>query len=157
MEPRKIIYYLTMTFGKRLHLLGSIRRSTRQNSQQASPPTLSRKRKAPGASSVASSLTIDSPMTTSSSKRSARVSDQSLHPTRALSIHLGTKYNHLPQRTTTLKARCAIHRWVGVEMRSSIFFCLTCNVNLCVDYYKHFHQNMNIVRTKKTILNQLTM
>ena len=85
-------------------------------------PTLSRKRKAPGASSVASSLTMDSPMTTSSSKRLARVLDQSIHPTGALSIRLDTKYDHLPQRTTTSKARCALHRWAGVEMWSSIFF-----------------------------------
>ena len=53
-----------------------------------------------------------------------------------------------------LKPRCALHRWGGVEMRSLISYFATCNVNLCIDRYKMFHQNANITQSKKSLVNQ---
>ena len=39
-------------------------------------------------------------------------------------------------------------------MRALISYCATCNVNLCIDCYKMFHQNANITQSKKSLVNQ---
>ena len=53
-----------------------------------------------------------------------------------------------------LKPRYALYRWGGVEMRALIIYCATCNLNLCIDCYKMFHQNANITQSKKSLVNQ---
>ena len=78
----------------------------------------------------------------------------SLGPRGPMSIRLYTQYDHLPQHPQIKKPRCALHSWGGVEMRASISYCDTCNVNLCIDCYKMFHHNANITQSKKSLVNQ---
>ena len=75
-------------------------------------------------------------------------------PRGAISIRLETQYDHLPQRPQILKPIRALHRWGGVEMRDSMTYYATCNVNLCIDCYKMFHQNANITQSKNSLVNQ---
>ena len=88
------------------------------------------------------------------SKRARRVCDQALLPGGMLAIRLDPSYGHLPQRPTTCKPICILHWWAGVETRTSVMFCPTCNVNLCLHCYRFLYQNVNIVQTKKILYNQ---
>ena len=88
-------------------------------------------------------------------KTGLRISDVSLGPRGAMSIQLETQSDHLPQRPQNKKPRCALYRWGGVEMGASISYCATCNVNLCIDCYKMFHQNTNITHHPTYVMHIL--
>ena len=111
-----------------------------------------RKRKAFSGSSM-SSISGCSNNCGVAKKIGLRISDVSLGSIGAMSIRLETHYDHLPQRPKIRKPRCELHRWGGVDMRASMRYCATCNVNLCIDCYKMFHQNANITQSKKSLVN----
>ena len=87
------------------------------------------------------------------SKMARRVYDQVLFPGGTLTIFLDYRYDHLKQTPTTYMPQCTSHQWGGVE-EQALFFFTTGNVNLCLYRYINFHQNVNIVQTKKTLYNQ---
>ena len=77
-------------------------------------------------------------------------------PRGVMSIRLETHYDHLPQSPPIKEPKFALNRCDGVEMRASISYCATCNVNLCIYCYKMFHQNASITQSKKSLVNQFT-
>ena len=104
----------------------------REEDEEVPAPVSMRKRKAFSGSSL-SSLFGCSNTYGVAKKTVSLISDASLRPRGAMSIRLETQYDHLPQLPQIKKPRCALHRWGDVEMRSSISYCATCNVNLCID------------------------
>ena len=104
-------------------------------------------------SEISTPSTITEESLTLRNKKATRMTDEALKPNGSLSCRLQAAYDHLPERPHTNKARCALHRWAGVEYRASMLYCLTCNVNLCLNCYKNFHQNVNILQTKKSLGN----
>ena len=87
-------------------------------------------------------------------KTATRITDSSIGTNGSLEIRLNNQFDHLPQIPQIKKARCGLHRWVGVEVRGHINFCATCNVNFCIQCYKMFHQNSNLLQSKHSIKNQ---
>ena len=110
----------------------------REQDEELPAPVSTRKRNAFSGSSL-SSLSGCSNTCRIANKTGLRISDVSLGPRGAMSIRLDTQYDHLPQRPQIKKTIFVLHRWGGFEMRASIGYCATCNVNLCIDCYKMFH------------------
>ena len=73
-----------------------------------------------------------------------------------IAIIIYSSCDNLPQIPTTYKPRCTLHWWFFVELRASVLFFPSCNINCCLCCYICFHQNLNIVQTKKTIYNQFS-
>ena len=56
--------------------------------------------------------------------------------------------------------RCLLHRWVGIESEKNIYYCSTCNVNLCIVCNKPFYEVPELLSLKhafKRKYNQLTI
>ena len=74
---------------------------------------------------------------------------------RKLKCRLNNSYQHLPERSSGNRSRCALHRWarnrVGEEVMSSVYTCSVCRVNLCIDCYSLFHRIPNIRSLKDEI------
>ena len=72
-----------------------------------------------------------------------------------LKCRLNNSYQHLPERSSGKRSRCALHRWarnrVGKEVMSSVYTCSVCRVNLCIDCYSLFHRIPNIRSLKDEI------
>jgi hypothetical protein len=84
--------------------------------------------------------------------RGQRISDSTLHPyTGALACRL---YQHLPHFPVTPNTKrppkCALHRWAtgGEAYRAQVFGCDQCEVCLCLDCFKVFHSEVDIVGIK---------
>ena len=64
--------------------------------------------------------------------RSSTIKNTSLHHTSHLSkIRLDSSLPHYPQ-IVKINSSCASHRFLGNETEKGVYFCSTCNVNLCV-------------------------
>ena len=111
-------------------------------------PNSSNWKKRKATASVALSVESDPPQRA----RATQISDTSLGPYGALSIRLDTTKSHFPEIAKN-KARCSMHKWLGIETQKGITMCRTCNVNLCKDCFKLFHTTPNLV-VKKEALKQ---
>lgn len=73
-------------------------------------------------------------------RRATLVNDASVASTSALSrLRLDPTLDHISDMLAKSSARCAIHRWVGIELESNTYFFSTCNVNLCIICNRAFH------------------
>ena len=65
-------------------------------------------------------------------------------------MRLDCTLNHLP-RVANQRARCALHRWVGIETQSQVSYCASCAVHLCIHCYRMFHEVRDLVAMKGNI------
>ena len=115
------------------------------------------------ASSVASSLTMNSSKSIYSTiqkeqkqgtkKHCKHVNDDSLDPTSSLCIRLDSTLDHLPDPANA-RARCALHRWLGIETQKQVSYCTVCNVHLCVKCYRIFHIVPDLSEIKNELLKE---
>ena len=83
-------------------------------------------------------------------RHAKHVNDESLEENGNLSGRLDCTLNHLPC-PANIRARCALHKWVGVETKAQVSYCSSCAVHLCILCYRMFHQCKNIVCQKAAI------
>ena len=78
------------------------------------------------------------------------VTDKSMDPyTGKLRCRLDKKLVHWPVQIKTQHSQCQMHTWLyNVKYRSQLMHCPTCNVNLCLDCYKPFHEIPNIIQSQ---------
>ena len=81
-------------------------------------------------------------------QRTERIMDKFLGPWGPLRIRLDTTKPHLATKAKG-RARCSLHRWIGIETQSQISYCETCNINLCTDCFKYFHVTEDILSQKQ--------
>jgi len=79
-----------------------------------------------------------------------QITDNSLCVHGSLSIRLNTSDARLPDESKG-KARCSLHKWLGIETQKRITICKTCNANLCKSCFKLFHTEHDLVRMKKIL------
>ena len=74
--------------------------------------------------------------------RSATISNNALDPyTGYLRCRLDRSLNHLPVQTMKPEANCQLHNWAKKsKYRKQLMKCPTCNVIICLDCYKKFHE-----------------
>ena len=48
----------------------------------------------------------------------------------SVSTQLDTSKPHFPEPAKE-RARCSLHKWVGIEMQNKVSLCSACSVNLC--------------------------
>lgn len=116
------------------------------------------------ASSVASSITMNSSKSIYSAiqkeqqqgtkKHCKHVNDDSLDPTSSLCIRLDSTLDHLPDPANG-RARCSLHRWLGIETQKQVSYCTVCNVHLCVRCYRIFHTVPDMSKIKDELLKDL--
>ena len=53
-------------------------------------------------------------------------------------------------------ARCSVHRWLGIDSERHTYYCSSCNVNMCVLYYRIFHQVPELLSQKSTLKHKYT-
>ena len=94
----------------------------------------------------------------SSSSKTKQIKDKTLDPIRGeLNCRLQTSVQHFPVRQTTkTAAKCQLHRWArrgtnGKEVRKGVFSCSYCQVHLCIDCFKLFHIEANLIQKKEEI------
>ena len=76
--------------------------------------------------------------------------DDALLPLGKLGCRLDVEKDHLPMAKAGPTNQCAMHRWsCGEEVYSMVSFCPTCKVNLCIDCYRPFHYDRDLVNNKK--------
>lgn len=100
-------------------------------------------------------------VTNSASSASSKcnvVDDNTLHPTNGkLSCRLDNSLHHFPEKPTTKRPRCQLHRWArnrqGKEVIQGVSTCLDCQVNLCKDCWKWFHTESCLSDKKEFIAN----
>lgn len=85
-------------------------------------------------------------------KKATNFTSDSLGPHGHYNIRLDRTSDHLPIKATA-KARCALHRWGGVETAKQVMYCQTCNASLCVLCYREFHSDPNLYK-KQSILQR---
>lgn len=115
-----------------------------------------KRRKAGSSITTTSSITMENPScenninSTSSCirvnkkrKTGRHVTDDSLAPDGALRNRLDTTIDHLPEPANP-RARCALHKWAGVETQKQVSYCMNCSVHLCVFCYRMFHTIPNL-------------
>ena len=57
--------------------------------------------------------------------------------------------DHLPMPKTGSNVRCALHRWGNkTTVQRSVMMCPTCNIQLCLNCYKIFHSERDLVGKK---------
>ena len=122
----------------------------------------------PSGMSTISQLTTES---SGSSRSSARVNltDNSLGARGHFQKRLFDPIEHFPvecERVTGKKSKktglpvrsqkkCVFHNYLGGQARNKIMYCPSCNINLCVDCYKLFHTQQNIVSNKRQLQRKL--
>ena len=129
---------------------------SRKKKHQYSNDSFLRKRKTSSNShSSTSSLTIDSTLQEPKTKKqklpTRQCNDSSLSPDGSLKERLDTCLDHLPSEKESSRARCALHRWLGIETTSQISQCKTCSVHLCIQCYRLFHTEPNLVNQKNRL------
>ena len=84
-------------------------------------------------------------------KRSANLSDNALNPyTGKLRCRLDRSLNHLPVQTNKPEANCQLHYWAEKsKYRKQLLKCPTCNVTICLDCYKIFHEVSDLTVLKE--------
>jgi hypothetical protein len=84
--------------------------------------------------------------------RAPKMNEANLHPTTgALAGRLGTEVKHfLVTSTAKVPPKCALHRWAtdGEVYRAHVFECDQCKVCLCIECFKLFHTEEDIVGMK---------
>ena len=78
----------------------------------------------------------------STSKQLTTITDNSLNPcTGKLCCRLDRTLNHLPVQPMKPEANCQLHNWAKQSKhRKQLMKCPTCNVIICLDCYKKFHE-----------------
>jgi len=89
-------------------------------------------------------------------KKSPAVSDRSLAPGGALKCRLNRSLSHYPELPTQKKRpKCALHRWAcgraSGDVRSNVFLCSCCRVCLCIQCFRLFHEEAELVSKKDEI------
>ena len=83
--------------------------------------------------------------------RATPVNDGSMRTTSALSRRrLDTTLDHFLDMAKS-SARCALHRWVGIELERNTYYCAACNVNLCIICNRAFHKVPELLSMKTQI------
>ena len=99
---------------------------------------------------VVSSITTDSSMVLKKS-RATVVNDKSVKPTSNLSqSRLDQSLDHFLMKPSK-SARCAVHRWLGIETEKDTYYCSACNVNVCILCNKPFHFVPSLLDMKNTL------
>jgi hypothetical protein len=84
--------------------------------------------------------------------RAPKIEDKTLHPyTGALACRLSQHVAHFPVRSKLkVQPKCTLHRWAtgGGLYRAHVLECDQCKVCLCVDCFKVFHTEPDIVGIK---------
>ena len=105
--------------------------------------------------STISSLTgLSSPSYTA-----ATVNDASLHIDGKLNRRLDNTCDHTPLLPTANRI-CQLHYWCGpvnhkMKHKQNLAYCPTCKVTLCLECYKTFHREENLVEKKDELYKQL--
>ena len=105
--------------------------------------------------STISSLTgLSSPSYTA-----ATVNDALLHIDGKLNRQLENMCNHTPLLPTANRI-CQLHYWCGpvnhkMKHKQNLAYCPTCKVTLCLECYKTFHREENLVEKKDELYKQL--
>ena len=137
-----------------LHWIAPVR--AKELEKKAQKFQIHRKSSSPSVASL-SSMSMDSLFAAENARRRCvRTCDDTLEETGALRCRLDTTLCHLPIKPQSKKAKCAIHRWVGVEKQAQILHCPTCNMHLCVECYGLFHKTPNLVSMKKNLEVNIT-
>jgi len=79
-------------------------------------------------------------------KKCNTITDNTMNPyTGKLRCRLDPGLCHLPEQAKSEHVQCAMHQWLDrVKKRSQIMYCRVCDIHLCLDCYKPFHQVPNI-------------
>ena len=100
-------------------------------------------------------LETGSVSTASTCSKAPNVTNETLHPSGSLRNRLNTSVQHLPEKPSTKRPICQLHRWArgrGVnEVRGGILKCSVCRIHLCIACYKLFHTEASIVERKDEI------
>ena len=120
--------------------------------------TLNRKR---STGSTTSSITLDASLQSEAKKLrtgpkpgAKHINDTSVDANGSLKCRLDMRLDHLPCEKVSSRARCGLHRWVGVESQSQISYCRTCGVNLCIKCYRLFHEQVDLLKMKSSLLKK---
>ena len=86
-----------------------------------------------------------------SPKRSDKFTEKSLNPySGSLRCRLYCRLNHLPLQNDRPEGSCKMHLWSKRDKyREQFLKCPACNVILCLDCYKPFHEVSNLNNTKE--------
>ena len=78
--------------------------------------------------------------------RCAFVTDKTMDPYNGqLRCRLNHMLNHWPVQVRSKHRNCQMHSWqYKIKHRSQLIHCPACNVTLCLDCYKPFHEMPNI-------------
>ena len=87
-------------------------------------------------------------------KRATSLTDKTVRCGTPLTIlRMDQSLNHHLQLTGK-NARCAMHRWVGIETERDTYYCATCNVNICVPCSQIFHCVHDLMAIKYSLQRQ---
>ena len=80
-------------------------------------------------------------------KKCNTITNNTMDPyTGKLRCRLDRTLCHLPEQVKSEHVQCAMHSWLcKVKKRSQLMHCRACDINLCLDCYKPFHQIPNII------------
>lgn len=126
--------------------------------KQLKSPLAGRKRsKLTDDMSVLSEVTFDSigPQSlTSKSDRCTRLDDPALQSGR-FNCRLDHTLDHFPVERKSKNAECALHKWAAkVRTESQVMLCRTCNLHLCLQCYRLFHTENNLLASKQAYANE---
>ena len=104
-----------------------------------------------GGTNTISSLTQVTP---TRKKKACGVTDNSLCPEAgSLKTRINCLLDHIPDNSKP-NARCSLHRWLGIETQKEISYCHGCNVNLCLQCYRIFHKQRDIIGSRLSLSNK---
>ena len=112
-----------------------------------------RKRKRNSSSSCISSVTMDFSLESMEKKQKVgtrHINDGAMQLNGNLKGRLDRCLDHLPTEKLSNRARCALHRWLGIETSAGLVNCMTCGVHLCMKCYRLFHTEPDLLGKKKT-------
>ena len=113
--------------------------------------------------STISAITADSSFTsTSTGGRKRKFTDVSLGPRGHYQIRLFDHTKHLPVQCKLVtnnatgqpvrsQTKCDLHNYLKGQSRYKMMYCPACNANLCINCYKLFHEEPDIVEKKKSL------
>ena len=117
--------------------------------------------------STISAITADSSFTsTSTGGRKRKFTDVSLGPRGHYQIRLFDHTKHLPVQCKLVtnnatgqpvrsQTKCDLHNYLKGQSRYKMMYCPACNANLCINCYKLFHEEPDIVGKKKSLKRKL--
>ena len=94
-----------------------------------------------GASTIAESAATRRKIIVNNKKNST-INNKALDPySGILRCRLNSNLNHLPIRNDKPENNCQLCYWISKQkVRAQLMKCCTCNVTLCIDCYKKFHE-----------------